>query len=483
MARGRKSTFERLQKGQLSRNERKKLSRKLAAEQPELIVVHPDAAGIDVGDESHYAAVPPGRDPQPVQEFGSWTRDLWRMADWLKQRGIKTVAMQSTGVYWVAVQEVLEKAGLEVYLVNARGTKNLPGRKSDVQECEWLRKLHTYGLLRNSFRPPAEIEGVRTVWRQRSRVVEEAGAAVQQMQKAMTKMNVQLANAISDISGQTGMAIIRAIVGGEQDPRVLAKFRDPRIRASEEEIAHSLEGNWREDVLWELQQVLKAYDFHQQELVECDQKLQQYLKALPDRKAVGRAEEVGEASEPGARKRRRGKQQHKSKNQPAFDLGLELRRTMGVDLTQIDGINVMTAQTILAELGADLRAFPSEGHFCSWLMLAPWRDVSGGKVIRQPARRGQNRVANALRMAAQSLQRSETYLGAKYRQLRARLEGTKAVKAMARYLACIVYRLMQYGQAWMDRGSAYYESKRQEREVKGLQRKAAALGLQVVATV
>lgn len=209
------------------------------------------------------------------------------MADWLKQRGIKTVAMQSTGVYWVAVQEVLEKAGLEVYLVNARGTKNLPGRKSDVQECEWLRKLHTYGLLRNSFRPPAEIEGVRTVWRQRARVVEEAGAAVQQMQKAMTKMNVQLANAISDISGQTGMAIIRAIVGGEQDPRVLAKFRDPRIRASEEEIAHSLEGNWREDVLWELEQVLKAYDFHQEQLAECDRKLQQYMKALPDRKRGG----------------------------------------------------------------------------------------------------------------------------------------------------------------------------------------------------
>lgn len=484
MARGKQSTFERLQKKcRLSHSERKELARKLASEEPDLRVVHPDAAGIDVGNESHFASVPAGRDPLPVQEFGSWTKDLWRMADWLKQRGIKTVAMQSTGVYWMSVLEVLEQAGLEVYLVNARGTKNLPGRKSDVQECEWLRKLHTYGLLRNSFRPPAEIEGVRTVWRQRERVVQEAATAVQQMQKALTKMNVQLANAISDISGQTGMAIIRAIVGGEREPRVLAKFRDPRIRASEEEIAHSLEGNWREDLVWELKQVLAAYDFHQQQLASCDEKLQQCMKGLPDRAGVGGGAEEGQASEPGAQKRRRAKQRHKSKNQPEFDLGAELRRTMGVDLTQIDGINVMTAQTILAEIGPDVSAFPSEGNFSSWLMLAPWRDVSGGKVIRQPARRGQNRVANALRMAAQSLQRSETYLGAKYRQLRSRLDGVKAVKAMARYLACLVYRLLRYGQEWVDRGSAYYESKRQEREVKGLQRKAAALGLRLVATV
>jgi transposase len=237
------STFERLRSGgQLSRQQRRELQQRLSAADPGLEIVHRDAAGIDVGNQSHFAAVPAGRDEQPVREFGSWTADLHRMAAWLKACGIRTVAMQSTGVYWIAVQEVLEQAGIEVYLVNARGTKNLPGRKSDVQECQWLMKLHTYGLLRNSFRPPEEIRAVRTIWRQRDRLVQEAGRAIQQMQKALTTMNIQLANAISDVSGVTGLAIIRAIVQGERDRWKLAELRDRRIRASEEEVAHSLEG-------------------------------------------------------------------------------------------------------------------------------------------------------------------------------------------------------------------------------------------------
>jgi len=281
MAKRKLSTFERLQRGErLLRRERRDLQRQLESCDPELKMVHPDAAGIDVGNASHFVSVPAGRDQEPVREFGSWTADLHKAAAWLKSCGIRTVAMQSTGVYWIALQEVLEQAGLEVFLVNAQGTKNLPGRKSDVQECQWLMKLHTYGLLRNSFRPPEEIRGVRTIWRQRSRLVEEAGRRVQQIQKALTTMNVQLANAISDLSGVTGMAIVRAIVGGQRDPYALAKLRNNRIQASEEEIAHSLEGHWREEVLFELQQVVEGYDFHQKQIAECDVELEKRMGKL-----------------------------------------------------------------------------------------------------------------------------------------------------------------------------------------------------------
>ena len=424
-------------------------------------------------------AVPADRDAEPVREFGSWTGALLRMAEWLKKCGIRTVVMQSTGVYWVAAHDVLEKAGLEVWLVNARGTKNLPGRKSDVQECQWLRKLHTYGLLRNSFRPPEQIRALRTVWRLRDRVVSDAGRTVQQMQKALTKMNVHLANAINDVSGVTGLRIIRAIVSGQRDPRQLAKLRDVRVHASEEEIVCSLEGHWQSDVLFELKQALETYDFHQQQLAACDAELQRYMAALPDREGVPAAEPVAEPKEP-AGKRRKAKSKRKAKNYPSFDLAAELQRKTGVDLTTIDGINVLTAQTIFAELGADLSAFPSEAHFCSWLTLSPKRDVSGGKVIKHVSSPMQNRVALALRMAAQSLFNSNSYLGAKSRQLRARLGGLKAIKAIARYLACLVYRLLTKGQAWVDRGAAHFEEQRKFRDMAALKHRAAAMGLRLV---
>src|SRR6266581_7484061 len=283
MAKRKMSTFERLRSGKMNRKERKEWQQRLCAENSGLEVVHPDAAAIDVGSASHFVAVPPDREELPVREFGSWTADLRRMAEWLKRCGIRTVAMQSTGVYWVALQEILEREGFEVCLVNARGTKNLPGRKSDVQECQWLMKLHTYGLLRNSFHPPEQIRAVRTIWRQRDRLVKEAGREVQQMQKALTTMNVQLANAISDVSGLTGQAIIRAILQGERDPWKLARMKHYRIRASEEEIARSLEGNWQEDVLFELRQAVDRYDFCQLQIAECDRQLQKYLSELPSR--------------------------------------------------------------------------------------------------------------------------------------------------------------------------------------------------------
>ena len=475
MAKRKKSTFERLQYSSMNRAQRRELRERLNCADPGLTVVHGDAAGIDVGSESHFVAVPADRDEQPVREFGSWTGDLRRMAQWLRECGIRTVALQATGVYWIGLQEVLEEAGIEVYVVNARGTKNLPGRKSDVQECQWLMKLHTYGLLRNSFRPPEEVSSVRTIWRQRGRLVEEAGRTVQQMQKALTKMNVQLTNTITDISGVSGQAIIRAILKGERDPWVLAKLRDERVKASEEEVANSLEGKWREDVIFELRQVVAAYDFYQGQMKECDRELEKYMTALPDRKIEGSEEEM--VPEGGKKGRRR---KPRSKNEPRFDLGPELRRTLGADLSCIDGISVMTAQMILSELGPDLSAFPDEDHFASWLQLAPKQDITAGKVIRKVRAKGRQRVASALRMSAETLSRSESYLGARYRKLRGRMDGAKAVKAMARYLACLVYRVLTKGQAYVDRGEKYFENKRQEREMAALKRRATALGMTLV---
>jgi transposase len=308
---------------------------------------------------------------------------------------------------------------------------------------------------------------VRTVWRLRERWVQEAGRAVQQMQKALTKMNVQLANTISDLSGVTGMAILRAIISGVRDPWQLAKLRDRRIQASEAEIAASLEGNWRGDVLFELRQVVEGYDFYQRQIRHCDQELQQRMAAVATRQEGAPTDKLMGKRKP------RG-------NQPRFDLGSELRRTLGVDLTTVDGIDVMTAQVFLSEVGPDLKAFPSEDHFAAWLELTPRRDVSGGKVIRHVKPDGHNRLANALRMAAESLSRSDSYLGARYRSLRGRLGGQRAVKAMARYLACLLYRLMTKGQAYVDRGAAHFESKRLERERVVLERRAAVHGFKLV---
>lgn len=479
MGKRKMSTFERLQHGTMNRKQRRELGRRIHSDDPGLEVVHPNAAGIDIGNESHFVAIPPDRDTVPIREFGSWTSDLYEMASWLTKHGIATVAMQSTGVYWIAVQEVLEQAGLEVYLVNARGTKNLPGRKSDVQECEWLRKLHSYGLLRNSFHPPEEIRAVRTIWRQRDRWVKESGRAIQQMQKALTTMNVQLANTISDISGETGQMILRAIVAGQRDPWELAKLRNPRIAASEEEIAHSLQGNWREDVLFELRQDLEAYDFYRNQIAACDRELRKYIVEVANRETPPKQDVPPNASDlPSSKPARRTKKPRK--NQPAFDLAVELKRTMGVDLTRIDGIDVMTAQVIFSEIGPDFSAFLNEDHFASWLTLAPKHDISGGKIIRHIRAVGCNRVANALRMAAQSLSRSDSYLGARYRRLRKRMDGPVAVKAMARYLACLVYRMVTKGQAYVDRGAAHYEKRLREKELIALQRKAALLGLTLV---
>ena len=478
MKKHRMSTFERLHKGCLNRSQRRQLAKRVAAGDPGLSIVHPNAAGIDVGNASHFVAVPAGRDADPVREFGCWTAALKQMAEWLVSCGIDTVAMQSTGVYWMALYDTLASYGLRVVLVNARDARTVPGRKSDVQECQWLMKLHTYGLLRDSFHLAACIQGVRTVWRVRNRHVEEAGRAIQHMQKALTKMNVQVANTISDVSGVSGQKIIRAMLAGERDPYVLADLCDPHIQASREEVARSLEGNWREDLLFELQQAVDSYDFSQRQIEECDQKLETYLAALPTRTLEPPAVPEGARQLPpklGRKSRKRG-------NEPQLpDLKTELQRICGVDLTSIDGISTISALTIVSEVGPDLSGFQDEDHFASWLGLTGDHNSSGGRPVKGPKRKVKNRVADVLRMGATSLLHSQSYLGARYRHLRRNAKfPAVAVKAMARHLAVLVYRLLTKGQAWVDQGARQFELKREQREMAALQAQAQARGFHLV---
>jgi transposase len=454
----------------MNRKQWRELARKIQADDVSLEVVHPDAAGIDIGNETHYVAVPPKRDTEPVRRFGCTTGELRGMGAWLKQCGIRTVAMQSTGVYWIPVYDILEEIGLEVYLVNARDTRNLPGKKTDVQESQWLMKLHTYGLLRNSFRPPQEIRMMRNYWRQRNDLVQSAGRHIQRMQKVLTQMNVQLANVISDLSGVTGQAIIKAILDGERDPLELASLCDPRVKASEEEVASSLQGNWQNDLLFVLKQEQDGYEFCQKQMAECDVQLEEYLRERQDRS--------GGTSLP--EEKRKGRLKKKKGNAPAFNLREALFRMSGTDLTQIDGVDVMTAMTILSEAGWDMSKWATEDHFVSWLRLSPENRISGGRVIGKGHLPTNNRLALAFKMAASTLRQSDTYLGAQFRRLRARLGAPVAIKAMAAKLARLVYRMLRYGMHYVDKGAEIYEAQHRNRQIHSLKRKAAQLGFQVV---
>jgi transposase len=478
MAKRKMSTFERLTTGKMNRSQRRELGRRVAASDPGLTIVHPNAGGIDVGNESHFVAVPADRDEHPVREFGCWTAALNEIAEWLISCRIDTVAMQATGVYWIALYDVLEQHGIRVALVNAQHTKNVPGRKTDVQECQWLMKLHTYGLMRDSFRLQQDMESVRTIWRVRDRHVKEAGRAVQHMQKAMTKMNIQLANTISDVSGVSGQAIIAAILQGERDPYQLAALADYRIKASREQVARSLEGNWRADVLFELQQAVDSYHFAHRQMQECDEKLTLYLANLPTRLLDQPAQSAGAPENP-ARKSKKSRKPRD--NEPRMDMTEELKRICGVDLTSIDGIHVMTAFTVISEVGTDMSRFADENHFASWMGLTPSKDITGGKVIGPAKKKVKNRAAGALRTAATTLLESDTHLGAGYRYLRRQLPTFKsAVKAMARYLALLIYRLLTKGEAWVDRGAAQFEKRRMQRELVSLQSKAKAKGFLLI---
>jgi transposase len=415
-----------------------------------LEVAHPNAAGIDIGSASHFVAVRADAVDTPVREFLTFTQDLEALARWLTECGVDVVAMESTGVYWIPLYELLESRGFTVHLVNARHVKNVSGRKSDVLDCQWLQQLMSYGLLSGAFRPQEEICVLRAVARQRDMLVQYQAKHVQHMQKALTQMNVQLDNVIADIVGVTGQKIVRAIVAGERDAVTLAKLRHVRIHASEEDIVKSLQGNWRAEHLFSLKQAVNLYDSYQAAIGECDEQLAQVL---------GRLAIHDDAPEP--RRSSRGR----PRKVETLDLRKALYRACGVDLTRIEGIDVGTALTMMAEVGPDLSRFKTVKHFASWLGLCPGTKISGGKVLSGPSQRIANRLAQALRMSAVSAGRSHSALGAYYRRLAARLGKAKAIRATAHKLARLIYTLMTKGEAYVDQGQDYFEQQHQQRVV------------------
>ena len=438
--------------------------RKRPATQAAITLTHPNAAGIDIGSAAHFVAVPPERDDEPVREFASFTADLHRLADWLDACGVDTVAMESTGVYWIPLYELLESRGFTVLLVNARHVKNVSGRKSDVLDCQWLQQLMSFGLLRGAFRPADQVCELRSLSRQRTMLLRSQGRFVQHMQKALTQMNIQLANVISDVVGETGQKILRAIVAGERDGMALARLKNSRIHASEDEIAKSLQGSWRAEHLFALKQALDAFDFCGTQLAECDAQVQAQLQALHVRE-----------DEPA-----KGKKRGRARNAPKFDLRTQLFQMCGVDLTRIDGIDVTTALVVVSEVGADMGKFPSDKHFASWLGLCPGTKITGGKVMSGRTKRCANRAAQALRLAAAALRSSQSALGAYYRRMCARMDKPKAVTAAAHKLARLIYAMLTHGQEYTDRGQDYFEERYRQRVLHNLAQKAKAMGMQLV---
>jgi len=429
-----------------------------------------NAAGIDIGSTEIWVCVPESRDDKPVRVFQTFTRDLHDLANWLKTCQVTTVAMESTGIYWIPLYEILVAAGLEVKLVNARKVKNVPGRKSDVLDCQWLQQLHTYGLLAASFMPEAGFTALRAFVRHRENLINCRSMHIQHMQKALHLMNLQLDNVISDITGITGMRIIRAIVDGHRSPEVLASYRDPHCKNDRQVIAKSLEGNYKHEYIFQLRQALALYDFYTQQLKACDLEIEKEYA-----KFSAKANPLEKPLPPLPPRRDR-----REKNDPAFDLRTYLYHLGGVDLTAIDGCNALTIQTVISEIGVDMSKWPTLKHFTSWLCLCPDKEVSGGKVLRTRTRKTKNRANKALRMAAQSLHHSHSALGAYFRRMRAKLGAPKAITAAAHKIARIIYLMLKYKKEYVDLGADYYEFKYREREIRKLKHKAARMGFQVV---
>lgn len=445
----------------------------------DLAITHRHAAGIDVHAAVHFVAVPAqdvpagftnpdAKLPAGVRKFGTNTADLEAIAAWLKACGVTMVAMESTGVYWIPLYDLLASQGFDVILVDPRQTKHAPGRpKSDVLDCQWIRRLHSYGLLTASFRPGDEIVQWRGFQRQRDMLVRYAAQHVQHMQKALEEMNVKLTEVVSDVAGQTGMKIIKDIVRGERDPLKLAKHRHERCRATEAEIARALYGNWRKEHLFALKQAVQMYEFYQRQLRACDQEIEACLRGFADQSK-------------GAALPARPKKQNPRGHEPRFGARALLFRMAGVDLTVIEGISETTALVILSEIGTDLSRFPTEKNFVSWLGLCPQHRGSAGKIFTRRVRRGANRAARALRMAAQGCHHAKNALGAFYRRIQARCGGAKAVVATARKIAERVYRLLKYGQEYVAQGEQAYEQAYRLRTIKAMARKAQTLGYQLV---
>lgn len=435
-----------------------------------LPLFEPNAAGIDVGATQIFVAVPPDRDAEPVRCFDTFTADLERLADWLLQCKIRTAAMESTGVYWIPLFQILERRNIEPVLVNAQHLKNVPGRKkTDVVDCQWIQHLHTAGLLRGSFRPNQQICAMRSLWRHRDNLIQLATVHLQHMQKALDQMNLQIHHVISDLAGTTGLAIVDAILAGERDPRKLAQLRDWRIRASEETIMKSLVGDYREEHLFVLKQSLESYREYQRLIQQVDLEVKRMMGELPTKVDTQRKPLPKE----------RNPRKTPWRNQP-FQLREDLYRAFGVDLTQIPGINTLTAQMLLTEIGPDFSRFPTVGEFCSWLRLCPDPKITGGKVLSSKTRPSKNRAASALRMAAQGLHRSQTFLGDYFRRMKARLGTPEAITAAAHKLARIVYHLITTRQDYDVTVFQELERRGQEKKKNKLRSQARKLGFELV---
>lgn len=427
--------------------------------------VHANAAGVDIGSREVWVAVPPDRDAKPVQKFGTFTANLIELADWLSQCGVTTVAMESTGVYWIPVFQILEKRGFEVLLVNARQTKNVAGRKSDWTDCQWIQHLHSLGLLSGSFRPADAICVWRSYQRHRENLVQQTCMQIQLMHKALTQMNLQLHHVISDVTGVTGLAILDAILAGERDPAKLAALRDPHIRSSRDTIVKALQGDYRSEHLFVLGQALQAYRFCLAQIVECDRQIETFLKNF-EKKTDTVLGKKGKRRSTG--------------HGPKFNAHEYLYGITGVDLTTIDGVDATTVMTVLPETGLDMSRWRTEKHFCSWLGLSPNHQISGGKILDRKTRRVVNRATQAFRLAAQSLKANKSALGAYFRRMRARLGGPDAITATAHKIARIFYRMLRYGQQYVDIGQNYYQEKYRERVLTNLKKRAKELGYELM---
>jgi len=427
-------------------------------------MVHPNAAAIDVGATLLMAAVRADRTPEPVRSFGTFTTDLHRLVDWFAECGVETVAMESTSVYWIPIYEMLDARGFAVFLVNARDAKHVPGRKTDVSDAQWLQRLHSYGLLRASFRPKGQFTALRAYVRQRERLLEYAASHIQHMQKALTEMNLQLHHVVADITGTTGLRIIRAILSGEHDPKVLAGLRDYRCRATAETIEKALTGNYRAEHLFALEQALALYDAYHEKVSACDSRIEAVMKDL----SIDRSHDAAVLTP----SRRRTDQM----NGLAFDVRSALFALLGKDITKIDGFGPYLSLKLVAECGDDLSAWPSAKHFTSWLGLAPNNKISGGKVLSARTKRSGSRAAALLRLAAVTVGRTDTALGAFYRRLSARIGKAKAVTATARKIAVLFYNAVRHGMEYVDPGASFYETRYRKRVVDNLHRRAKTFG-------
>jgi transposase len=442
--------------------------RKVVKLPSELECVNLNAAGIDIGSGSHFVAVPEGRDEVYVREFKSFTADLYELADWLKHCNITTIAMESTGIYWIPLFEILEERGFEVRLVNPKHLKNVPGRKSDVLDCQWLQQLHKFGLLLGSFRPDQDICELRAYTRQRDSLVKSISTHINAMQKALGLMNIQLHNVLSDITGQTGIKIIRAIIAGERSPKKLAEFRDIRCKNSTEVIEKSLVGNYKAEHLFKLRQELSLYDKFQEMLAECDAAIEICLQGFEEKIDVS----VNPLSPKEQKKRR--------KNELYFDAREHLYKMTGVDLTMIDGLESHSVLKLLGEVGLDMKRWPSANHFSSWLGLAPGTKISGGKRLSGKTKPTANRAAEIFRIAAFTLSNSNSALGAFFRRMKARLGPPKAITATAHKIARLFYTMIRYRMDYKDAGATYYEEQYRKRMIKNMQYKALQMGFSLV---